>query len=122
MPCTDGIPDFDDEITGWIIRSTGCKPQFWNSFPASLPICSTQEQLKNIRKLLTLIFSDQFEKANYTGHLPCRSLERIQFEAMDIEMKEVKHSAIQLKFRFKEFTYKEVKSVRSMDLQGLIGN
>ena len=122
MPCADGIPDFDDEITGWIIHSTGCKPQFWNSFPASLPICSTQEQLQNIRKLLTLIFSDQFEKANYTGQLPCRSLERIQFEAMDIEMKGVKHSAIQLKFRFREFTYKEVKSVRSMDLQGLIGN
>ena len=122
MPCTDGIPDFDDEITGWIIHTTGCKPPFWNSYPTSLPVCSTLEQLQNIRKLMTLIFSGQFEKANYTGQLPCRSLERIQFDAMDIELKEVSHSAILLKFRFKEFTYKEVKSVRSMDLQGLIGN
>ena len=55
---------------------------------------------------------------------PCRTLEKQQFDVFDaphpekFEWKE----EITLWFDFKELTYKEVKNIRSMDRQALVGN
>ena len=129
-PCIEDSPNFDQEISEWIMSSVGCKPPFWKNFPLNIADCSTFDQLRHVRQLLELVFSEKFEEANYTGTMPCRSLERIQYDFQDIEipdsdmqrLHQVPHSAVKLRFNFREFTYKEVKSVRSMDLQGLIGN
>ena len=129
-PCAEDIPNFDLEIYEWIMNSVGCKPPYWKNFPLTLADCNTIEQLRHVRQLLLLIYSGKFAEANYTGMLPCRSLERIQFDVSDIETPdsdmakrhEEAHSLVKLRFNFREFTYKEVKSVRSMDIQGLIGN
>ena len=129
-PCAEDIPNFDLEIYEWIMNSVGCKPPYWKNFPLTLADCNTIEQLRHVRQLLLLVYSGKFVEANYTGRLPCRSLERIQFDVSDIETPDsdmarrhkVARSLIKLKFNFREFTYKEVKSVRSMDIQGLIGN
>ena len=122
-PCREGIPmhSFDDEITHWIINTVGCKPPYWKSFNTPLSQCSTLEQFQRTRELLNLVFSNEFKKANYTGKLPCRSLERIQYDSQDIETHKSEFNVIQLRFNFRDYTYKEVKSVRSMDLQALIG-
>ena len=129
-PCTEDIPNYDHEIYKWIMNSVGCKPPYWKNFPLTLADCNTIDQLRHAKELLKLVFSGKFVEANYTGTLPCRSLERIQYDFSDIETPDsdmakkhkVAHAAVRMKFNFREFTYKEVKSVRSMDLQGLIGN
>ena len=63
----------------------------------------------------------------YTVKPPCRSLERIFFDGIDVETppKYVEdnpwmNETVGIIFDFKDLTYKEVKSVRGMDIQALI--
>ena len=122
-PCSEGISDFDAEITNWIMDETGCKPSYWNTLSSSLPSCTTWEQY-NISG--TLAFSAVFgalDMVEYDRKYPCRSLEKIQYDSQDVDMpSNGDESTVSVVFNFKEFTYKEIKSVRSMDLQALIGN
>ena len=121
-PCIEGIPDFDDQIPKWIIERIGCKPPYWKSLKSSLPLCSTLEQVRNARDMVFSALFGTLETANYTGLLPCRSLEKIQYDARDIDFSsDENNSYVKLLFNFREFTYKEVKSVRGMDLQALVG-
>ena len=59
---------------------------------------------------------------------PCRSLERISYDAIDVENPQIwmrynhwLNESVGVPLDFKEWTYKEVKSVRGMDIQALIG-
>ena len=122
-PCSEGISDFDGEITEWIMDKTGCKPSYWNALSSSLPSCTTWQQY-NISG--TLAFSAVFgalDMVEYDRKYPCRSLEKIQYDSQDVDMpSDGDESKVSVVFNFKEFTYKEIKSVRSMDIQALIGN
>ena len=122
-PCGEGISDFDAEITKWVMDKTGCKPSYWNAVASSLPPCTTWEQY-NISG--TLAFSAVFgalDMVEYDRQYPCRSLEKIQYDSQDVDVpSNGDQSIVSVAFNFKEFTYKEIKSVRSMDLQALIGN
>ena len=121
-PCSEGLSDFDDEITNWIMNKIGCKPPYWKYLKSALPPCSTFLQLQNTGHLVLAAVFGALEMAQYNGEYPCRSLEKIQYDVHDIDFPNEKDdSKISLVFNFKEFTYKEVKSVRSMDLQALIG-
>ena len=86
----------------------------------------------NTTKLLMQIGSGNLDLLNYTGDIPCRGLEKYQLGFTDIEVKETREELIQMIGRdrnavviqidLSDWSYKEVKNVRSMDLQSLIGN
>ena len=61
--------------------------------------------------------------------VPCRSLERVNYDHFDQKFSDAELSAfpalnetLGLYFYFKESTYKELKHVKSIDRQSLIGN
>ena len=121
-PCIEDIPNFDAQIPTWVMEKIGCKPSYWKSLNVSGPSCSTFEQMTNARSLLFSVVFGTLEEANYTKTLPCRSLEKIQYDVRDIDLPTGENqSFVTLNFNFREFTYKEVKDVRSMDVQALIG-
>ena len=64
----------------------------------------------------------------YKVEPPCRSLERIFYDGIDVDTPQKyieddpwMNDTVGLMLDFKEWTYKEVKSVRGMDIQALIG-
>ena len=122
-PCSEGIPDFDKDIPNWIMDKNSCKPPYWNSLSSTLSSCSTLEQFRYTGYLVLKAVFGALDMVDYDEEYPCRSLEKIQYDSQDIDLPHDEFgSMVSLVFNFKEFTYKEIKSVRGMDLQGLIGN
>jgi hypothetical protein len=119
-PCTTGSPDNDDKFIQWITNKIGCTPPYWK-FESQLPLCTSQDELNKATELFYLVTQ---RNSNYIEEQPCRGLEKIQFDSFDIEEKGDKYGTPVVTFQiiFQEFSYKEVKSVPSMDSQTLIGN
>ena len=118
-PCTTGFPNNDHQIIQWITNKIGCNPPYWK-FASQLPLCSSKEELQ---EATTLFVSATTKNSNYTEDQPCRGLEKIQFDTLDIDWEnDYETPWVQFQIIFDEFSYKEVKSVRSMDEQTLIGN
>ena len=126
-PCTEGVPDYDKKVVQYMLDTVNCKPPYLNS-NATLDPCSKQEQLQ----MLTMLFNN----ASVTGNIgkfhtvmpPCRSLERISMDFIDVETtqksmknKSFMNESVGVFLNFKEWTYKEVRSMRGMDTQALIG-
>ena len=121
-PCVEDMNDDDDKILQWITKLVGCKLPYWNS-SLEQAICSRQEQLKKAFRFQMLMLDD-VGSINFTHKLACRRLEKFQLDVQDFEVEEMtsEPATIEFKFVFREFSYKEVKDVRSMDIQSLIGN
>ena len=71
--------------------------------------------------------SGELEASNVV-RTPCRSLESIQYDVMDVETPEKwkknttwMNESIGVILDFTELSYKEIKRVRGMDVQALIG-
>ena len=122
-PCTHGVPDIDDLIIGNVLSETGCKPPYWNS-SSSLPLCLKSEDMEKAANLIEGVAFGHVSRKKIIETPPCRTLEKQQFDVYDaphpdnFEYKD----EITMWFDFKELTYKEVKSIRSMDRQALVGN
>ena len=122
-PCTHGVPDVDDEIMEKVLSETGCKPPYWNS-SSSLPLCLKSEDMEKAANLIEGVAFGHVSRKKIIETPPCRTLEKQQFDVFDaphpenFEWKE----EITMWFDFKELTYKEVKNIRSMDRQALVGN
>ena len=120
-PCTEGIPEYDQHLIKWIIKKVGCKPPYWATI-SSLPLCSIFEEMNSTFELIKSATSGNLQSKHYTGVPPCRRLEKIQYEHRDIDLVETKSQSFTIQLNYKEVSYKEIKSVRSMDIQGLIGS
>ena len=123
-PCIDGIPDYDQEVMQNALKTVGCKPPYWSS-KSSLPLCSDKKQLFDIN---FLVANDAAENGEMEVRTPCRSLESIQYDVMDVETPEKwkknttwMNESIGVILDFTELSYKEIKRVRGMDVQALIG-
>ena len=130
-PCIDGIPEYDQKVIDYMLNSVKCKPPYWSAI-SSLGSCSQQNQLLQFFELINDAFRTGNEGPFHTVKPPCRSLERISTDVIDIELSEGyqkwiedsnpwMNGSIKMFLDFKEWTYKEVKSVRGMDVQTLIG-
>ena len=119
-PCMQGMPDYDDQINQWIMKKVGCKPPYWASI-SKLPLCSSFVEMKLTRRLITDALFGGLESEPFTDTPPCRSLEKVQYDIRDIDLPETVPSIVTMQFNFREFTYKEIKDIRGMDLQALIG-
>ena len=69
---------------------------------------------------------DAFDRGNrrptYMTVNPCRSLERFSYDVEHVQLPQiVLNGKLGISFDFTEFTYKEIKTVRGMDIQALIG-
>ena len=124
-PCVNGIPDYDQEVIQNALKIVGCKPPYWSS-KSSLPLCSNGKQLYDIN---FLVANDAAENGEMKVRTPCRSLESIQYDVMDVETPEKwkrktpwMNESIGVLLDFTELSYKEIKRVRGMDVQALIGN
>ena len=111
------------------LQTVGCKPPYWSS-KSSLPLCSKRKQLYDINFLVAndAALGDEME-VSYAVRTPCRSLESIQYDVMDVETPEKwkknttwMNESIGVILDFTELSYKEIKRVRGMDVQALIGN
>lgn len=120
-PCIEDMNNDDKQILQEIAKLVGCKPPYWNS-SLQLTNCLKQEEFLKAYDVQADTVED-VRSMKLTHKLSCRGLEKIHFDVEDFEIedKTLDPAAIEFKFSFMEFSYKEVKNVRSMDLQSLIG-
>lgn len=126
--CTMGFPDFDNLIKESVLNEIGCKPPYWNS-SSLLPLCTNQKKMSKANNLINKLLYSDAERYAILKSLPCRGLERIQYDFVDDQFNneflleyQAQNGSLAISFEFMESTYKELKHVRSMDLQALIGN
>ena len=122
-PCSDGVPEYDKQIVEYLMNRVRCKPPYWKSTSA-LKNCSTQNQLWQLTRLYSKAMFISNREAFYTVKPQCRSLERIQYDFVDVETPQswrLANGTIGVVLSFQEVTYKEGKYVPGMDVQGLIG-
>ena len=126
-PCVEGVPDYDEEVVNHMMERVNCKPPYWNAI-SSLNPCFEQKQFQDMTYLFAQALSTSHTMNFYTVETPCRSLERISIDAMDvptpqkwIEKFPFMNESVGIMLDFKELIYKEVKNVRGMDTQALIG-
>ena len=136
-PCIEGVPEHDKNVIEHMMKKVGCKPPYWNS-TSSLDLCSSQGQLQELIKLWNEAALD-FNSLDFDGGYfsnfkpPCRTLERINYDVLDLERPKDGSSrwqnfydrwlndSVGIHLHFTELTYKEVKHVPGMDVQALIG-
>ena len=126
-PCIEGVPDYDETVMQSAMKKAKCKPPYWNSTSLFAP-CTEQKQLKVVEEVLSDAINKGNRGINDMVTPPCRSLEMVHYDVQDVETPEkwIKeypwmNTSVGVIFEFKEFFYKEVKSVRGMDVQALIG-
>ena len=130
-PCTTGLPDFDDLFIQEVFTKLECKPPYWASWKSStpLPTCRDVNKMEEAAKLVNnLTYSYEIQE-DIMSSVPCRGLERINYDHSDdtfsdaeLSRAPILNDTLGLYFYFKESTYKELKHVKSIDEQSLIGN
>ena len=85
--------------------------------------------MKNATNLISKLLYDDANRATRLNSLPCRGLEKIQYDLVEEDLPDALLSvspgfngSLSIYFEFTESTYKELKHVRNMDIQALIGN
>ena len=85
--------------------------------------------MKNATNLISKLLYDDENRATRLKSLPCRGLEKIQYDLVNedfpsalLSVFPVLNGSLTIYFEFTESTYKELKHVRNMDIQALIGN
>ena len=153
--CDEGSPDSDGQIKNFVLDKVGCKLPYWNS-SSSIPLCSKHKKIEAAADLVERVAFGFDKLGAHMRSIPCRTLEKIQYDARDIsrpiissltpgskhfeDMIERNHldakkyfvfldsinrrntSYMMLWFDFKDDIYKEIKNIRDMDKQALIGN
>ena len=126
-PCDTNLSDYDLLLQRLVLKKIGCKPPYWNS-SSQLPLCSNNEKIIEARRLQGEIAYGDAKSIAFSSLVPCRGLERIQYDLVDEAFDDDLLSAnpffnrsLGILFDFKESTYKELKHVKSMDYQDLIG-
>ena len=117
-PCIQGTPDFDTYLFEDIMKSVGCRPPYWSS-RTHLNVCSTDVQMKKIRKLY---LEHSMHRDVRLAYLPCRRLINIQYEFSEIDHKETQPPYFMINVWFVNSKYREIKMVSKFDAQTLIGN
>ena len=116
--CLDGSMDHDTEVVQSMLNSLGCKPPYWNS-SSQLLACSTKDKLKKARNMVKSLVTGR-------GRLrskPCRRFDSIVYSYEDLEtVGGWDNDSLMILFDYSTPHYKELRSVRNMDLQIFIGN
>ena len=97
--------------------SQNCTPPYWKSASPLQP-CWTAKQMK---EFFLKIWYDNIHDLRMNIGRPCRVLENIQFEMADTDLDEAPEPYFRVNIWYRGSTYKEIKRVRSMDAQALIG-
>ena len=117
-PCLEGSVDHDTEELQSILRNLGCKPPYWNS-SSQIPFCSTRRKFTeaaNLGKSL-LLGREKFKLK------PCRRFDNIVYGYEDLKTVEGwGNSSLMIIFDYSTPHYKELRSVKNMELQTFIGN
>ena len=116
--CWDGSKDHDTEVLQSMLNSLGCKPPYWNS-SSQLPACLTQDKLKTARHMgQSLIIGREKLRSK-----PCRRFDSIVYSYEDLkDVEGWDNASLMIIFDYNTPHYKELKSVRNMDVQTFIGN
>ena len=127
-PCIEGIPDYDQMAIKAGIKRIGCKPPYWNSISSFAP-CSKKDQLRRFGIKFLNVSKSGNKKTSFMSKSPCRRMERINYDLQTFQKNSYSdvhfsgnETTVSVLLDFTEFTYKEVRNVRGMDDQTLIGN
>ena len=129
-PCDIEFPDLDYLLIESALKKLGCRPPYWKNVSLlSLPDCSSHEKMQQASKMAFGLIYDDVEREAMLESMPCRGLERIHYDVYDEPFTDqnfysnpILNGSLGIFVEFKEKTYKELKHVRSMDEQALIGN
>ena len=116
-PCKEGNRDYDTEERHSLKNRLGCKPPYWNSSSSS-PLCTSKDELQMASKNFSATL------LGYDKHAikPCRRFENIVHTYEDIETPVGwDNSSLIMIFDYSTPHYKELKGVKNMELQTLIG-
>ena len=113
-PCNSEASHHYDQFIGEkLFSSQGCAPPYFTSFP--LPRCWKKEQLKEI-------YSKAWKEISAPVRIqPCRDLKYVQYDMHDVDLDEASEPYFQIIMNYRGDSYKEITSVRAMDVQALIG-
>ena len=120
-PCDEDWINYDDHARKAIIRENKCIPSYWKDhYRLDFPPCSTAAQIKNF-----------YMDKNWNKHThPCRILTKVSYSLSEYAVtrygsaygEEFRNNHFNVEFYFPKASYKEIRLVRSLDTQTLIGN
>ena len=96
--CTEGYPEYDQEVLKEILLSVGCRPPYVKSL-TNLTLCSNKEQLRKIQD----VFMERWQAVDLR-HLPCRGLEKLQYDTTEYDTVENDPPTFGVEFTYKELT------------------
>jgi len=114
--CTDGPPLYDTQVFEDIAEKVRCRAPYFKP-KQNLSLCSNKKQMQKHKEL----GRSEWTMDNL-NHLPCRHLGRIQYGMTEIDVDNTDPPVFEVKFTYKEQTYKLIKKVQNFDVQALIGN
>ena len=138
MPCSEGVPEDDEDFYNMAMHRIGCRPSFLKS-SFHLPDCSSKEPYQKYMKIIGDRMGLGDEDDNITV-IPCLSLEELDYtfnyqgySAEDVqEMYQSEPdlsdillnvtSAFKLEFNIRLKKLQLISMVRKYDIEALIGN
>ena len=126
--CIAGYPNYDGQMIMNIVQSLGCRPPYVSSLKTNLSMCTTRQQFVAAQQLhmgqlgVSKLDRPQIGLSNL-DFLPCRDMQKLHFSVMEMpEMGNRTTPSMTIVFQQKDVTYKEIKKVREMGIQALVGN
>ena len=123
-PCY-GLEDYDDFVISGIMKRVGCRVPF-TALNEELPICSTQEDMKNISDRVI-----EYYYGSVQDILPCNEIQQIQFDFVEVDYSRIfdfgnnydfSFGWFMIRLEFQSLTYKEITCVQKYCIESLVGN
>ena len=138
FPCSEGLPNDDQEFYQMAMNSVNCRPSFMNSSVA-LDVCSTKEQLLEYGRIITkrMLYGGAGDKFtlrpclslqsleytfNYAGHTEDDIKDMYESEPQVRDMLLNVSSALRLELNLRLKSFQLIENVRKYNPESLIGN
>jgi len=115
-PCLNGILDLDELHFQSVSKRLPCKPPYFN-FGENLTSCNSREEMQLCHSLFL-----SYDLGDNLKHPPCRSLEKLEYNYMELDLRENNPAFVQIDVMFIDDTYREILRVKAVTLESLLGN
>ena len=115
-PCLDGILDLDRIHFESVAKRLPCKPPYFN-IGENTTACKSRKEMEQCHSLML-----SYNLGQYLKHPPCRSLEKLEYNYMEFDLREADPPFVHIDIRFIDATYREILRVRAFTIESLLGN